>query len=82
MSFANDILQNTNQDATSIPVIDILNANAQTAETLIEAVVKWGFVYIKAHGSGFTPDVIENMFQLVSKRRSAYRIGMADISLH
>ena len=72
MSLANDVLQNTNQEATGIPVINISNANARTAEQLIEAVVKWGFVYIEAHGSGFTPDVIENMFQIVSKK--AFRL--------
>lgn len=59
-------MQLSNQEAIKIPVIDILNANTQTGEQLINAVVQWGFVFIKAHGSGFTSDIIDNMFQIVS----------------
>lgn len=58
--------------AINIPVIDILNANAQIGEQLINAVVRWGFVFIKGHGSGFTSDVIDNMFQIVSLKASCF----------
>lgn len=60
------IMPLSDQKAVNIPVIDILNADAQVGEQLVDAVVRWGFVFIKAHGSGFTPDIIDNMFQIVS----------------
>lgn len=56
----------TSPEATTIPVIDISNAGTPTAEELINAVVQWGFVYIKAAGSGFTPELINETFQIVS----------------
>ena len=56
----------TSDDAeVSIPVIDISKHNQQVADDLIEAVVKWGFVYV--HGDvGFTSQEIEGMFDIVS----------------
>ena len=48
----------------SIPVIDISKHNPQVAVELIEAVIKWGFVYV--HGDvGFTSPEIEGMFEIV-----------------
>lgn len=69
----------SSQEAINIPVIDILNADAQIGEQLVKAVVQWGFVFIKAHGSGFTSDIIDNMFQIVSKWHPAFLRGMTDI---
>ena len=59
-------MQPSDQKTINIPVIDILNADVYIGEQLINAVVQWGFVFIKAHGSGFTSDIINNMFQIVS----------------
>ena len=71
-------MQLSNQEAINIPVIDISVANSQIAEQLINAVVQWGFVFIKAHGSGFTSDIIDNMFQIVSSRHSAFSMGVTN----
>lgn len=60
------IMQLSSHEAVNIPVIDISNAHTQIGEQLIDAVVQWGFVFIKAHGSGFSSDIIDNMFQIVS----------------
>ena len=67
------------QEVINIPVIDILNADIQTGEQLVNAVVQWGFVFIKAHGSGFTSDIINNMFQIVSLRHLASLLDMRKI---
>lgn len=63
-------MQAFNQEAIDIPVIDLSNAKSQTGEQIVNAVVEWGFVFIKAHGSGFTPQIIDNTFQLVSHEAS------------
>jgi isopenicillin N synthase-like dioxygenase len=63
-------MQASNQETIDIPVIDISNAQSQTGEQIVNAVVKWGFVFIKAHGSGFTPEIIDNIFQRVSHKSS------------
>lgn len=62
----------SNDEVINIPVIDILNADIQIGEQLVNAVVQWGFVFIKAHGSGFTSDIINNMFQIVSLKASCF----------
>ena len=50
---------------SSIPVIDISKHSAETADELIAAVVKWGFVFIQGD-VGFTFDEIDSIFRLVS----------------
>ncbi len=65
-------MQCANQDATNIPVIDISDTNPETGEHLIDALVKWGFVFIKAHGSGFTEQIIDDMFKLVCAHISRF----------
>ena len=48
-----------------IPVIDISKPDEQIGDELIAAVVKWGFVYL--HGRvGFTSNIIDDMFEIVS----------------
>lgn len=49
----------------NIPVIDISNMDTQTGADLVNAIAKWGFVFVKGKGKGFTPDVIDATFQLV-----------------
>ncbi len=48
-----------------IPVIDISNEDQQTGDELVDAVAKWGFVFIRGEGLGFTSRDIETAFQLV-----------------
>lgn len=49
----------------SIPVIDISNEDAKTGTELVDAVEKWGFVFVRGEGLGFKPQNIEDAFQLV-----------------
>lgn len=48
-----------------IPVIDISNEDAQTGIELVDAVEKWGFVFVRGEGLGFKLQDIEGAFQLV-----------------
>lgn len=48
-----------------IPVIDIAQCNAQTADRLLEAVADNGFVFVRAQGLNFTSNVLDKVFDLV-----------------
>ena len=57
-----------------IPVIDISNEDAQTGIELVDAVEKWGFVFVRGEGLGFKLQDIEGAFQLVgSQIRAAWQ---------
>lgn len=57
-----------------IPVIDISNEDAQTGIDLVDAVEKWGFVFVRGEGLGFKLQDIEGIFQLVgSQIRAAWQ---------
>lgn len=58
-------MQLANEEAVRIPVIDISTANTQTGDELVNAVVQYGFVFVKSKGVGFTKQIIDEMFQLV-----------------
>lgn len=51
-----------------IPVIDISNEDAQTGIELVEAVEKWGFVFVRGEGLGFKLQDIEGAFELVGSQ--------------
>lgn len=53
-----------------IPVIDISDAASEdTADQLVDAVARYGFVYVRGEGIGFTKRVIDNAFELVKTER-------------
>lgn len=61
-----------NVEDIPIPVVDISNVDTQTGADLVDAIAKWGFVFVKGKGLGFTPRVIDHTFELV--RSSASRL--------
>ena len=53
-----------------IPVIDISDAASEdTADQLVDAVARYGFVYVRGEGIGFTKHIIDNAFKLVKTER-------------
>ena len=55
----------TNGLNLQIPVIDLSHATAQTADKLIDAVSRYGFVFVKGEGLGFTSQILDDTFALV-----------------
>lgn len=51
-----------------IPVIDISNEDARTGIELVDAVEKWGFVFVRGEGLGFKLQDIEGAFELVGSQ--------------
>lgn len=51
-------------DEAKIPVIDISKHDPKVADELIDAVVKWGFVFVHGHAV-FSPVEIDDMFEIV-----------------
>ena len=50
----------------SIPVIDISDASARdTADQLVDASTRYGFVFVRGEGIGFTGPILDNIFALV-----------------
>lgn len=67
-------MEASNTADLSIPVIDISNEDANTGIELVDAVEKWGFVFVRGDGLGFKPQDIEGAFQLVgSQIRAAWQ---------
>lgn len=55
---------------TQIPVIDISEASAaDTADQLVDAVARYGFVFVRGGGLGFTRQILDNAFTLVRPKR-------------
>jgi hypothetical protein len=48
-----------------LPVLDVTTADTETAKELVEAISKYGFVFIKNNHNEIPPPVIEEMFGLV-----------------
>lgn len=68
-------MEASNTGEISIPVIDISNEDAQTGIELVNAVEKWGFVFVRGEGLGLKIQDIEGAFQLVGSRiRFAWQI--------
>lgn len=67
-------MEASNTADLSIPVIDISNEDANTGIELVDAVEKWGFVFVRGDGLGFKSQDIEGAFQLVgSQIRAAWQ---------
>ena len=58
----------SNGQNLQIPVIDLSHATATTADKLIDAVSRYGFVFVKGEGLGFTSEILDNTFALVSQK--------------
>lgn len=55
----------SNGSSLKIPVIDISEASeADTADQLVDAVARYGFVFIKGESIGFTKRVLDDTFAL------------------
>lgn len=54
-----------NDEMVVIPVIELSNNSAQIGDLLVDAVSKWGFVYVRSFGSGFPPEIIDRTFEVV-----------------
>ena len=61
----------SNTSSLKIPVIDIVDAveNPNTAKQLIDAVARYGFVYIRGEGTGFTKPILDKVFELVMMKQ-------------
>ncbi len=54
-----------------IPVIDISEAGeAETADQLVDAVVRYGFVFVKGDEIVFTRQILDDVFALVRPESS------------
>ena len=58
-------MSTSNGDGVQIPVIDISNASQETGDAMVDAAARYGFFYVRADGTGFTPGVVDDMFELV-----------------
>lgn len=58
--------EQSNVSSLQIPVIDISDAGAEdTAEQLVDAVARYGFVFVRGVGTGFTKSILDDAFELV-----------------
>ena len=57
----------SNGQNLQIPIIDLSHATATTADKLVDAVSRYGFVFVKGEGLGFTSKILDNTFALVSQ---------------
>ena len=56
----------SNVSNLQIPVIHISSVDAEdTAEQLVDAVARFGFVFVRGVGIGFTKSILDNAFELV-----------------
>ena len=58
----------SNNDVFHIPLIDLSNDTTRIGDLLVDSVSKWGFVFIRSVGSGFTPEVVDRAFEMVRSR--------------
>jgi isopenicillin N synthase-like dioxygenase len=49
---------------TGIPAIDIRSSNPLASQQLLDATIKYGFVFIENNAAGVAPDEIGKMFEL------------------
>lgn len=61
--------KHSNGSSLQIPVIDIdmseAGAAADTADQLVDAIARYGFVYVRGEGIGFTKSILDNAFAMV-----------------
>lgn len=60
----------SNDSSLQIPVIDIFEASAaDTADQLVDAVARSGFVFVRGQGIHFTRQILDNAFALVRPKQ-------------
>ncbi len=59
----------SNGSGLSIPVVDISVADEASAADLVEAVARYGFVFVRGDGTGFTKLILDNAFKLVKTQQ-------------
>ena len=64
----------SNHSTIQIPVIDISEASeadaVETADRLVDAITRYGFVFVKGDGIGFTRPILDSVFALVRLKKS------------
>lgn len=55
------------KDQIDLPVLDISTPNAQVGRELVDAAVRYGFVFIRNQGSEIPPTEIDQAFELVGR---------------
>lgn len=64
-----------NGSRLQIPVIDISEAStADKADQLVDAVARYGFVFVRGEGMGFTRQILDNAFALVRRKQFLDRL--------
>lgn len=51
--------------AVQLPIIDISDPTPEVARSMIDAAVKFGFLYIDTKGTDFTEEIVDRHFDLV-----------------
>ncbi|KAI9793859.1 MAG: hypothetical protein M1816_007111 [Peltula sp. TS41687] len=64
-----------NQDQIDIPVVDISTPNAHVGRELVDAAVRYGFVFIRNQGSEIAPTEIDEAFELRGDYKEAFNFG-------
>lgn len=63
----------SNNSSLQIPVIDVSEGSAadtsDTADQLVDAVARYGFVFVRGEGISFTKHVLDNAFALVRRKQ-------------
>jgi hypothetical protein len=67
MSATNGLLHG--EDTVKLPIINISETTPEVGHQMIDAAAKYGFLYIDTRGTGFTPEIVERQFELVSLAR-------------
>lgn len=62
--------------AVQLPIIDISDPTPETARLMIDAAVKFGFLYIDTKGTDFTEEIVDREFDLVRLLGVQYRRGL------
>ena len=57
---------------SQIPLIDLSGDEEHVGNELLEAVMNWGFVFIHGEALGFSSQVIEDTFDLVTTEAHSY----------
>ena len=75
LSFRNEEMQatGTNGLKLQIPVIDISKETEDIGHRLVDSVARYGFVFVRGEGLGFTPQILDDTFSLVRSDLSLLR---------
>ena len=70
------LLCQANGTNASIPIIDISSPDDDVAANLLEAASTYGFIFIKNTGSEIPQQLVEDMFGMVTDRRSTRIVSL------